>query len=127
MDTLGSRIDHLHELREQKRALEAQLKGVQELMDRAEFELIQLMEREGVTKSTGKHATVLVQDSVRPTVEDWNAFYAFIKKHDYYHLLERRPSVTGCRELFETKGSIPGVVPFTKKVIRMNSTHEGVK
>ena len=121
MSSLGDKIDALHELREQKRALEDQVKGVQALMEAAQAALIQQMEQEGVSKSTGKRASVAVMDSVVPTVEDWTAFYDFIKRHDYFHLLERRPSVSGCRELFETKGMIPGVVPFTKKTIRMNT------
>lgn len=121
MSSLGDKIDHLHQLREQKRALEAQVKSVMDLMDQAQAELIQQMEQEGVTKSTGKRAAVSIQNSTVPTVEDWDVFYAFIKRHDYFHLLERRPSVLGCRELFETKGMIPGVVPFTKKTVRISS------
>lgn len=121
MSTLGARIDQLHGLREQKRTLEQQVEAVKQQMGKLEAELIELMEREGVSKSTGRMATVSVTQSVKPTVEDWDAFYAFIKRHDYFHLLERRPSVTGCRELFETKGKIPGVVPFTHKTLRMNS------
>lgn len=53
-------------------------------------------------------------ESIVPQVTDWDAFYAYIKRSNYFHLLERRPASAGCRELFETKGKIPGVVPFTK-------------
>jgi hypothetical protein len=53
-------------------------------------------------------------ETVVPQVTDWDAFYAYIKRTNYFHLLERRPTAAGCRELFETKGKIPGVVPFTK-------------
>jgi hypothetical protein len=64
---------------------------------------------------------VSITESVRPSVENWDDFYRFIHRHKYYHLLDRRPSVTGCRELFETKGNIPGVVPFTKRKINLRS------
>lgn len=121
MSTIGAKIDKLHALREQKRALEAQVKDVASDMAALELELIEQMDNEGVTKSTGTAATVGISTSVKPSVEDWDAFYAFIHRRKYYHLLERRPSVTGCRELLETKGKIPGVVPFTQRKLNIRS------
>jgi hypothetical protein len=79
------------------------------------------MDREGTTKGGGKSATVSASESVVPQVTDWEAFYKFIHRMKWYHLLERRPSVTGCRELFETKGAIPGVMPFTKRKLTFTS------
>ena len=79
------------------------------------------MDQQNITKSTGSKATVSISTSVKPSVEDWDAFYAYIHKNKYYHLLERRPSVTGCRELFDHKGAIPGVVPFTQRKLNIRS------
>ena len=121
MSTIGAKIDRLHALREQKRALEEQIKQLSEQMSVLENGLIDQMDAEGVSKSTGNAATVSITTSVRPSVEDWDAFYAYIHRHKYYHLLERRPSVTGCRELLETKGKIPGVVPFTQRKLNIRS------
>ena len=121
MSTIGVKIDQLHALREQKRALEEQIKQLSGQMDELENQLIDQMDKEGVTKSTGNSATVSITTSVKPSVEDWDAFYAYIHRRKYYHLLERRPSVTGCRELLETKGKIPGVVPFTQRKLNIRS------
>ena len=121
MRTIGAKIDMLHALREQKRALEAQIKQLSGQMAELENDLIAQMDEEGVSKSTGKNATVSIITSVKPSVEDWDAFYAYIHRYKYYHLLERRPSVTGCRELLETKGKIPGVVPFTQRKLNIRS------
>lgn len=121
MSTIGDKIDALHDLREQKRKLEEQVKQVQHKMDSVELELLEQMDKQGVTKSTGGKATVSVTESVKPAVDDWEAFYKYIHRYKYYHLLERRPSVTGCRELLETKGKIPGVVPFTQRKLNMRS------
>jgi hypothetical protein len=74
-----------------------------------------------VSKSTGVLATVSISENIRPSVEDWDAFYAYIHKYKYYHLMERRPSVSGCNELLETKGKIPGVVPFTQRKLNVRS------
>lgn len=121
MSTIGVKIDQLHALREQKRALEEQIKQLSEQMNELENQLIDQMDKEGVTKASGRAATVSIITSVKPSVEDWDAFYAYIHRHKYYHLLERRPSVTGCRELLETKGKIPGVIPFTQRKLNIRS------
>ena len=121
MSTVGAKIDSLHALREEKRLLEEQVKAKAQEIDLAENELIEQMDQQNITKSTGSKATVSITTAVKPSVEDWDAFYAFIGKNKYYHLLERRPSVTGCRELFDTKGKIPGVVPFTQRKLNIRS------
>lgn len=121
MANIGAKIDELHNKREQKRQLEAQVKQLQDEMAILENDLIAEMDKQGITKSTGALATISVTQNTRPSVEDWDAFHAFIHRHKYYHLLERRPSVTGCNELFETKGKIPGVVPFVQRKLNMRS------
>lgn len=121
MSTIGGKIDQLFQLRESKRALEAQVTAVSKQMDELENQLIEEMDSQGVSKSTGAKATVAIGSSVRPSVDDWDAFYAYIHRNRYYHLLERRPSVTGCRELLDTKGKIPGVVPFTQRRLSIRS------
>jgi len=121
MISLGSRIDRMHAIRELKRKHEETIKELEKELDVMEFELIEQMDKEGVTRSTGAAASVSITESVRPSVENWDDFYRFIHRYKYYHLLDRRPSVNGCRELFETKGKIPGVVPFTKRKINLRS------
>lgn len=121
MSTLGGRIDQLHALREQKRTLEKQVQLLEETARELESQLIDEMDKQGVAKSTGKKATVSITESVKPSVDDWDAFYAYIHKNKYYHLLERRPSVTGCRELLELKGKVPGVVPFTQRKLNIRT------
>lgn len=121
MSKIGTKIDQLHKLREQKRELEEKIKDLTTAMDKIENELMAQMDSEGVTKSTGSLATVSITTSVKPQVEDWDAFYKYINRTKYNHLLERRPSVTGCRELFESKGKIPGVVPFTQRKLLIRS------
>lgn len=121
MSTIGAKIDKLHDLRESKRALEEQIKEIVGKASELENALMEQMDTEGVSKSTGNSATVSITLSVKPSVDDWEAFYKYIHRTKYYHLLERRPSVTGCRELLETKGKIPGIVPFTQRKLNIRS------
>jgi hypothetical protein len=117
--TIGELADKLHGIRERKRALEEQVKAVSEEYELAETELFTLADAQQTTTGKGKLASFSIGDSVVPQVKDWDAFYKFILKNKWPHLLERRPSVTGCRELFDTKGAIPGVDKFTKRKINL--------
>lgn len=121
LKTINAKIDAMFKIREKVRDLEGQIKLLNEEKAEIEAELLAQMDAEGVTKSAGKMASVSVSENVRPSVEDWDAFYAYIHRQKLYHLLERRPSVTGCRELFEKRGKIPGVVPFVQRQISMRT------
>lgn len=119
--SIGAQIDALHTLREKKRAAEEIVKALARDIEAAQLALMERMEQEGMPKASGQFATVTLSANVVPDVQDWDEFYKFIKRHNYFHLLERRPSVLGCRELFETKGAIPGVQPFLKKSLNLRS------
>lgn len=124
MTTLGAEIDDLWAVRESKRRIEEQLTEIKKTIAEKEKLLLERMDREGLSKSTGSCATISVTENVKPSVVDWDAFYKFIARTKYYHLLERRPSVTGCRELFELKGKIPGVVPFSQRQINIRTLND---
>lgn len=119
---IGTNIDKLHNLREKRRQLEAQIEDLNAEYQKTEREVLEDMSTHGLEKASGKFANVAVQETVKPNVENWDDFYGFIARNKYFHLLERRPSVTGCRELFETKGKIPGVLPVTLKRLSLRNT-----
>lgn len=116
---IGDKIDALHTLKDQKREMEKALKEFEEEIGRLEADVLQTLEEEGLAGGAGKEVTATIVESVKPNVEEWDEFYKYISENDYWHLLDRRPSVLGCRELFEMGQRIPGVVPFVKKSIRL--------
>ena len=67
MSTIGVKIDQLHTLREQKRQLEEQVKQLQGQMAELENEIIEQMDKQGVSQSTGVNATVSISSSTRPS------------------------------------------------------------
>lgn len=117
--TIGQLADEMHDLREEKRALEEQVKAVEEKYNLKALELFDLADLQNTTTGKGQRGSFSIGESVVPQVKDWDAFYKYIQRTKYWHLLERRPSVTGCRELFDTKGVIPGVDKFTKRTINL--------
>lgn len=121
MTSIGAKIDALFALREKKRAHEESIKELEKNMGTLQAELITQLQAEGITSSRGKKASISISENVVPQVEDWEAFYAYIHRKKYFHLLERRPSTSGCRELFEKNGRIPGVVPHTKITLNLRT------
>ena len=109
--TLGSRIDALHKMKVHQKTLKKELTDLKSQIREIEDLIMEDLDKQDITKSSGSSATVSISHATKPSVDDWDAFYAYIHRKKYYHLLDRRPSTLGCRELFETKGKIPGVKP----------------
>jgi hypothetical protein len=62
---------------------------------------------------------------VVPNVTDWEKFMREeVVKNGHIHLVERRPAVLGCREIFEMGGSIKGLEPYTKRKLNIRSINE---
>lgn len=104
--SIGSDIDRLWQLRENKRELEEKVKAVEAEAKTIEQSLMENMRAEGVKKSTGKKATFSFKPSliVSGSEINWDLFYAFLIKNKSLYMLERRPSVSAMREYFESKG-----------------------
>jgi hypothetical protein len=119
--TIGSRIDSLNELREQKRQLEEQIKVIEGSYHELEEALMEDLKTQGMDKATGKKATVSISSITVGNLVDDKAFFAYVKKTGYFHLMQRRLSDPAIRELLESKGSIPGVEPFVKKRLNLRA------
>lgn len=126
--SVGTLIDKLWALREEKKELEAKAKAVAEQMEPLEEQLSVKMAAEGVDKATGRKASASFSFAVSANVgidgdveAGWKALYAYIKKTGYWHLLQRRVTDTSYRELLDTGKKVPGLQPFTKKRINLRT------
>ena len=119
--SIGTMIDAMWAVREHKKALEAQVKETTEKLDAYEEALMAKMQADGLDKATGKNATVSFTSTVAANVEDWDGFYAYIKKTGYFHLLQRRVSDPAYRELLAQNKKVPGVQPFNKTRINLRT------
>lgn len=126
--SVGTLIDKLWTLREEKRELEAKAAAVSKLMEPLEEQLFAKMDADGVDKATGRKASVSFSFAVSANVgvdgdveAGWQALYGYIKKTGYWHLLQRRVTDTSYRELLDAGKKVPGVQPFTKKRINLRT------
>lgn len=119
--TVGSLIDAMHTVREARRTLAEEDKKLSDELANLESRLINLMDAEGITKSTGKTATASISESLQFNTVDWDAFTTFMAKKKWFHLVQRRISAPAVREIFEKSGAVPGLEPFTKREINLRN------
>lgn len=121
--SIGKQIDALHQVREEMRGLNAQLKVLQQSKDELEAGLLASLEAQGLEQSRGAIATVTISKTIVPNVHDWDAFHSFIRENDAFYLLDRRASAPSFRELLEARDGIPipGVEPYEKTSISLRT------
>ena len=122
---LGKLIDQLNDARDAKRKHAEQEKVLNATYSEIEQSIMARLAAEGMDKATGKKATASISNVTVANVEDWDKFHAFIKKNNFFHLLQRRVSDPGFRELLEQKGAAAmakvGVVPFVKQNLNLTT------
>lgn len=119
--TMGALIDAVWASREKKRQLQEQIKEIETVIAEYEKQLMERMTAEGTDKAQGSKAGVSISTNTVANVEDWDAFWAFVIKKKYTHLLQRRVSDPAYRELLEAGQNVPGVEPFTKRTLNVRS------
>lgn len=119
--TVGALIDQIWAAREEKRRLEAEVKTVATRIAELDAQLMERLESEGLDKASGSKATVSVSTNTVADVQDWDAFWSYIIKNKYTHLLQRRVSDPAYRELIEAGKKVPGVQPFLKRSLNVRT------
>lgn len=119
--TIGSAIDKIWLMRENKKALEAQVKKVEAEIKEVEETIFELLDAQDTRKGEGKKASVSINESVVATVEDWEVLWPYITKNKYFHLVQKRVSDPGMRELWDMGKKVPGVQPFTKRTLSVRT------
>lgn len=119
---LGLWTDRLYTAKASKAALAEQIKVLNREIRSHESIILAEMQKQGLYKAGSKVASVYISRQVVPKVTDWDAFYAYIKKHDYFHMLERRPSKLAYREQYEQGASVPGLEPVVFDELRTRKT-----
>lgn len=118
--TLGDLIEERDALREKKRALNAELKAIDGMLAENELAMIDALDEQGVEATRVSGVSVSISEQVVPSVEDWEAFEAFILENKALYLLQRRAAAGPYREMLQMEETVPGVVPFTKRSINMS-------
>lgn len=118
--TMGACADRLYELR-QKRLEEQKKVDLIEAEEKALKEyIIQNLPKSEASGVAGKLARVTVVAKEIPQVEDWDAFYKYVKKTGNFDLMQRRLTDAAVKERWEAGEEIPGVKHFQVVTVSIN-------
>ena len=119
--TVGGLIDQMNTLRERRRVIAAEDTDLKKQYDAIETQLIELLDAEGCSKSTGRTASASISETQVFNIVDWDVFMTYLIKSKQGHLVQRRVSAPAVAEVFTLKGAVPGLEPFTKRSINLRA------
>ena len=121
---IGALIAKADDARNVIRQLDEKIKVHKQEYDDICRQLIELMEKEGVNKTSVGNMTASITLKTVANVIDWEKFHRYIKQHSAFHLLHRRVSDAAFREeVEERKGKLlPGTEKFVKKTLSLRVT-----
>lgn len=92
---------------ELKAAYEASVKDIDTAMERVENHLLRQMQEMGVESVRTPYGTPYISLRTSATVADWEVVLDFIKRHDEWHMLERRVNKTVVDEFRKAHNDLP--------------------
>lgn len=125
--TLGGAADEIWAKREEKRALDKQVKALEDEIKELTETIFGLLDAQDSRKAEGKKAAISVNYAEIASIKDWDEAIKFIgagKRGDkaaYLHLVQHRISDPAYRELRGLGVVIPGLEDFTKRSLSITS------
>jgi hypothetical protein len=110
---LGSVADLLYMSRQDRLEEMQTVKEMTAFETRLKDYLIDNLPKSDASGVAGKVARATITTKKVPTVEDWDAFYAYIKKTNAFDLLNRALNTAAAIERIDNGETIPGLGSFT--------------
>lgn len=119
MRELARAVDKLYEIKHQRLAAQKEVDKLQKIETELSDMLIKYLPVSDTSGIAGHVARAQIVPSTVPQVEDWEAFYGYVRKKKNFGLLQRRVSIKAIEELWEDKQVVPGVVRFNIKKVSL--------
>lgn len=120
--TIGSLIDAVKKLAEQRSKLSAEDKALKAQQDDLEAQIITMLDEQETRVGEGKLAKASITESEVPTVEDWDKFFAWATRTKNTHLIQHHISSPAWREMRALKNAeLPGIKAFTKRSLSIRA------
>ena len=103
---------------ELKKQYEAEDLKLKDQIETLESFFLQTLQDMGAESARTKHGTIYRSLDVKPSCEDWNAFYAWIAENDAFDALERRVKKSFITSFMEdNKDGLPPGITVVKEYI----------
>ena len=117
-------------LRDQKAALEAQIKEdvtkIKAKMEKLEAYLKAQMDAQGLSSFKSPHGTAFLTTTDYANVADWDKTLTFILDNGFYEMLEKRVTKTAVREYISNHKAVPPGITYGTK-LEVNVRKPGAK
>lgn len=127
---VGDVIRTYMKLREQKSALEAEIKDrvtvIKAKMEKLEAYFKQQMEAQGVTSFKSDYGTAFLTTTDYANVADWDVVLTYIRENEAYDMLEKRVSKLAVRGYIEQNKAVPPGINYGTK-LEVNIRKPGAK
>lgn len=120
MQTIDHMIERLWEIRETRRELSQQDQALASEYAALEATLMETMSASGIQAARTNKALASVSNIEITTVNDWDAFYQYIRENDAFYLLQKRPATSACKEINTLTGTpVPGTSSLSIKKVNL--------
>lgn len=106
---IGAIADMLYSTRQERLEVNRVVEEFKERETQLKDYIIENLPKSDATGASGKLANVRVVNDSQYRVEDWDLFYAHIKKTGHFDLLNRAINQTAIGERFENGKPVPGI------------------
>lgn len=112
--SVGACVDLLYQRRAERLAVQARVEELK--ADEADLErhIFNTFGKQELRGAKGTVASASIKEENVPTMEDWEAFRAWVVKTKSWDLLQKRLSSTAVRERWNAGKEVPGVGVFHK-------------
>lgn len=102
---------------ELKKKYDAEDRTLKDEMEKCEVWLMQAADSIGAQSIKGHAGTAFIQIKTRYNCSDWPNYWEYIKEHDRFDLLEKRPAQGALKELQEEGELPPGISTYSERTI----------
>lgn len=114
--SLGQCADFYHEVKELRLAMAQEVKAIQARETEIQEYIIENLPV-GDRGAIGHVYKALVTSEPKPTPEDWDKIYAYVKKRDRFDLLGKSLNAKAVTEMWDNDKKVPGVGVFHAKKV----------
>lgn len=110
--TLAACADMLYSTQIERLKIAKEVAKLEDKEKALKAHIIANLPKSEATGVAGKLARVQITSKFVPSVTDWPAFYAHIKKTNGFDMLQRRPAEKAIQDRWDAKKAVPGIEPF---------------
>jgi len=111
-DLVSAYIKLRDEIRRKEEAHEEEMRELRAQLDVLSEELKKRLLHDNITSVRTAHGTAMLRTKTFARAADWDAFIAFLKRENAYHLLAKSVAKGAIQEYIETNRKVPDGIDF---------------